>query len=234
MRKFYFILFITTLLSSQSPLASELPKKKKKDKDTTEKTGLVLSIGGGGIYTSLNFFKNYQEQTYYGGNGVRVLAQFNDLFRVCLSRDEVNSIDIPPVWLNVKSVYYDLDLHIISHFWGTENLGYLILGASSQYWNGFYTGINDFNAWKLNIPRNTYYHTLYYGATVGVGTEIKLVGPLSLYGEFRFRLSKTDLGTGLNDVLYGGGLKLNLATIKKPKEGRHHSILKFRDKYHWF
>jgi hypothetical protein len=231
MKKVYFIaIFIVLFL--QSSFAFEKPKPAKKD--TSHHNHFILSVGGGFIYTSLNFFKNYQEETYYTGRGFRVMAQFNNRFRICVSRDQVNSIDILPVWLHVKNIYYDIDAHFISNFRTSNNTAYFILGTSTQYWSGFYTGINDVNRWKLNIPLNSNYKTMYYGLTVGVGLEIRLYKPLSMYGEFRFRVSKTDLGAGINDVLYGGGLKLNIPTPKRKTGARHHSILKFRDKYHWF
>ena len=108
------------------------------------------------------------------------------------------------------------------------------MGASAQYWNGFYTGIHDLNWWRLNIPLNSNYKALYYGVTMGMGAEIFIVGPLSIFGEFRFRISKTDVGTGLNDVLYSAGLKLDFFALKSKKGAHHHSLLKFHDKYHWF
>jgi hypothetical protein len=231
MKKCYFIILLTFLFA-QNIFAINFTDPAKKD--TTKTDRMTFSVGGGYIYTSLNFFKNYQEETYYGGNGFRVLARFSDRFRLCASRDQVQSINIEPSWLNVKNVYYDLDMHFISHFQHTKNIAYFILGASAQYWNGFYTGIHDLNAWRVKIPINTYYHTLYFGVTAGAGVEIKLYGPISLYGELRWRASKTDLGTGLSDVLYGAGLKLDIPSPKPKKNGHHHSILKFRDKYHWF
>ncbi|MGZ3863067.1 MAG: hypothetical protein ACXVPN_04625 [Bacteroidia bacterium] len=231
MRKNYLIALLVLFAFQNTSAFGSIPPAKK---DTSQHTPIIFSVGCGFIYTSLNFFKNYQEDTYTRGYGFRALMQLNNTFRICISRDEVKSFDVPPVWLHVKNTVYDLDLHLICHFRNSKNTIYVIFGGSAQYWDGFYTGINDYNAWKLNIPKNTQYKSISYGATVGVGTEIILYGPLSLYGEFRFRVSKTDLGAGLNDVLYGAGLKLNLPHRKSKKQGHHHSILKFHDKYHWF
>ena len=225
----YILLFSFGLFQNTS--AIELTKPNKKD--TSKQKGIVVSIGGGPIYTSLNFFKNYQEETYYKGWGGRILMQFSERFRMSFNLEQVRSINIQPIWINVNSTFYDLDAHFLMHFADNRNLAYFIMGASAQYWNGYYTGIHDINSWKLNIPLNSYYHTLYYGITLGMGAEAKLIGPLSIYGEFRFRVSKTDVGTGLNDVLYSAGLKLNLPKLKS-KTGKRRSILRFGDKYHWF
>ncbi len=230
MKKFYYI-FIFSLLIFQNSFALESSNPSKKD--TTKNTGIIFSVGGGMIYTSLNFFKNYQEETYYRGGGGRIMMQLSDRFRISANIEQVKSINIQPIWLNVNNIFYDLDAHFLMHFADGKSIAYFIMGASAQYWKGFYTGIHDLNSWKLNTPPNSNYQALYYGATLGMGAEVKIAGPLSIYGEFRFRISKTDVGTGLNDVLYSAGLKINLPTLK-PKTGKHHSILKFRDKYHWF
>jgi hypothetical protein len=75
---------------------------------------------------------------------------------------------------------------------------------------------------------------MYFGAKMGMGAEIKLFGPISGYGEFIFRVTKTDVGAGLSDVVYGLGIKVNVANLHRSKKGHHHSILRFKDKYHWF
>jgi len=230
MKKIYFILLFS-LLFFQNSFALDLIHPTKKD--TSTRNGILFSLGGGLIYTSLNFFKNYQEETYYRGVGGRILMQFSDRFRVSVNMEQVKSINIEPIWINVTNTFFDVDGHLLMHFADKKNIAYFIAGASAQYWKGFYTGVHDINSWRLNIPPNSKYQALYYGITIGMGAEAKIVGPIRIYGEFRFRISKTDVGTGLNDVLYSAGLKINLPVLK-PKTGNHHSILKFRDKYHWF
>lgn len=194
----------------------------------------ILSIGGGFIKTSLNFFKNYQEDTYSNGYSVRLMFQPSEVFRIagCFSR--VEAVNIQPTWLNVNNSFYDLDAHLIMHFRDKRNLAYFVCGLNAQYWSGFYTGVHDYNNFKLKAVPNTMYNALYFGGKLGMGVELKLFGPISGYGEFLFRITKTDVGFGLSDVVYGLGLKINVANLL-PKKHRHHkSILRFRDKYHWF
>lgn len=230
MKKFYTLLFLSSFICFYSRAGNPI----KNQKDTTKKEGVIFSVGANMIYTSLNFFKNYQEETYYSGRGIRLMAQFGDRFRISSGIEQVRAINIVPIWYNVSNTFYDLDAHWILHFLDGHSKAYFILGASAQKWQGFYAGTHDLNGWKMHVSPNQNYTALYYGITMGMGAEIKIIGPLSLFGEFRCRISKTDVGTGLNDVLYSGGLKLNFLALKPKKNGRHHSVLKFHDKYHWF
>jgi hypothetical protein len=228
MKKVYF-LFASILLLSFSGNA----QSNNASGDTTIHKYPIVSVGTGFVYTSLNFFKNYDETANSRGYSGRIMLQLNDRFRISTEVVKINAVDIPPTWYNLHNTYVDIDGHALMHFRDKRNLAYFILGASAQSWSGFYTGINDLNASKLNIRPNTYYKTLYYGITMGMGVELKVYGPISLYGEFRFRISRTDVGTGLNDVLTSGGIKVNLFVARR-KKTKHHSFLKFRDRYHWF
>ncbi len=224
------LIFLFFFLFSQNHFSANYILSTKKD--TTKREKKVFSVAGGFIYTSLNFLKNYQEETYSRGYSGRLMLLFNDHFRMAATVEQVQAVNIPPIWFNVKNTFYDLDAHFVMHFADKRSLAYFILGTAAQYWEGYYAGQHDLNAWRLNAKPHNTYKALYFGATMGFGAETKIIGPLSIYGEFRFRFSKTDVGTGLNDVLYSGGLKLNLPHLKSGN--KRHSFLHFRDKYHWF
>jgi len=203
-------------------------------KDTTHKIR-IISLSAGFIKTSLNFFKNAAEETYSNGYGFRALFQPGETFRVGACYSKVESVNIDPTWVNVNNSFYDLDAHFMMHFLDKRNIAYFILGLSAQHWKGFYTGLHDLNSWKLNIPKNSMYQSLYFGGRIGMGAEIKIIGPISGYGEFIFRITKTDVGSGISDVVYGLGIKVNVANLGNNRSSkRRHSILKFGDKYHWF
>lgn len=230
-KKGLFILFALWCISSSHAANLNLHLTKK---DTARKTR-ILSVGGGFIKTSLNFFKNYQEFTYYNGYGIRAMFQPSEVFRLAATFSKVESVTIDPTWLNVKNSFFDAETHFLMHFADRRNIAYFIMGLSAQYWNGYYTGIHDLNFYKMSARPNSIYHALYFGAKMGMGAEIKIYGPISGYGEFVFRFTKTDVGTGLSDVVYGLGLKVNIADLGHSQSSRHHhSILHFRDKYHWF
>ncbi len=227
MRRLFFISLFT--FASLATFAGVVLKK-----DTAQKTR-IFSLSGGFIKTSLNFFKNYGEDTYSNGYGLRALFQPSETFRMAACYSSVEMVDIKPTWLRVNNSFYDLDAHFLMHFADRRNIAYFIMGLSAQYWNGFYTGLHDVDFWKLNAPHNQTYKALYFGGRIGMGAEIKVYGPISGYGEFIFRLTKTDVGSGLSDVVYGLGIKVNVANLNRNKSSkRRHSILRFKDKYHWF
>lgn len=225
----YIPIFLLCLVQSAFGSLQASPQAK----DTTRKSR-ILSVGGGFIKTSLNFFKNYQEETYSNGFGLRALYQVSETFRLAACFSKVQSVNIAPTWVNVNNSFYDLDAHFLMHFMDRRSIGYFVMGLSAQQWRGYYTGLHDINSWRLKATPNTDYRALYFGARLGMGAEIKIVGPLSGYGEFLFRITKTDVGFGLSDVVYGLGLKANLANLSRSKAKHRRPLLKFRDKYHWF
>ena len=202
-------------------------------KDSTRKTRF-FSVGAGFVKTSLNFFKNYQEETYTNGYSLRAMYQLSETFRLAGCFSKVRSVNIVPTWINVNNSFYDLDAHFLMHFMDRRSIGYFVIGVSAQHWHGYYTGLHDLNHWKLKLEANTDYRALYFGTKLGMGAEIKVFGPLSGYGEFLFRVSKTDVGFGLSDVVYALGLKVNVANFAGKKSRGRRSLLRFRDKYHWF
>jgi hypothetical protein len=225
MRALLVISFFLFVLSAQA--ATGMPK------DTTRKEH-YFSVGGGFIKTSLNFFKNYQEETYSNGYGLRALYQFSETFRLAACFSKVQSVNIVPTWVNVNNSFYDLDAHFLMRFMDRRSIGYFVIGLSAQHWYGYYTGLHDINSWKLNTAPNTNYEALYFGGKLGMGAEIRIAGPLSGYGEFLFRITRTDVGFGLSDVVYGLGLKVNVFNTWHDKTKRRRSLLRFTDKYHWF
>jgi len=178
----------------------------KKDSSSSSNKITRIQIGAGGIYSSLNFFKNAQVRTYYTGVTGRLYYQPLRYFRILVDYTQIEPVSLRPTWLNVHNTYLDIDANFLFNFSDTKFSGYFILGASSQRWNGFYTGINDYNNRGSKVPY-TNYKTTYYGGNIGLGVEYQITKRLDIYAEMRFRVTDTDVGFGLSDVCYGGGLK---------------------------
>ncbi|HXB39307.1 MAG TPA: hypothetical protein VNZ49_02125, partial [Bacteroidia bacterium] len=92
-------------------------------KDTSGKTR-ILSIGGGYIKTSLNYFKNYQEDTYCNGFSGRIMFQTSETFRLAACFSQAQSVTISPTWVNVNNSFIDLDAHFMMHFADQRNIAY--------------------------------------------------------------------------------------------------------------
>jgi hypothetical protein len=207
---------------AQNQVSKTHPKK-----DTTgnyNKTN-ILQVGVCGLITSLNFFKNAQANPYYPALSCRLYYQPNNNIRFVADYSRVEKANLIPTWLNVRNTYFDIDAHFLMHFTGNVGIVYFILGASSQVWKSFYTGVDDYNsAADAKIQPNTNYKTIYFGANIGIGFEFKVLPRFDAYGEVRYRVSDTDVGFGLSDVCYGVGVKYTLidfrpkAVYKKPSK----------------
>ena len=226
MRKLIFIftcLFFVIKLSAQKGTNGS-----KKDTATNSGKTNIIQIGAGGLLTSLNFFKNAQQFTYYPAFSGRLYYQPSQYIRFVVDYSKVEQVNLIPTWLNVRNTYLDIDAHFLLHFDDKISSAYFILGASSQYWKSFYTGIDDYNNRGTRIP-NTNYNAVYYGANIGFGFEFNILPRFDVYGEIRFRITDTDVGFGLSDVCYGVGIKYTLLNI--------HPIHGYRrpsKHFHWF
>ncbi len=195
------------------PILTQPKERTRHKKDTiinTNRTN-IIQIGAGGLLTSLNFFKNAQTFTYYPAISFRMYYQPNNYIRFVADYTKVQEASIAPTWLNVRNTYFDIDANFLMHFIGSAGIAYFILGASSQSWKSYYTGVDDYNSTAdAKIQPNTNYKATYFGANIGVGFEFKILPRFDMYGEVRYRVSYTDVGFGLSDVCYGVGVKYTL------------------------
>ncbi|MHB8260184.1 MAG: hypothetical protein ACYDCN_04995 [Bacteroidia bacterium] len=175
----------------------------------------IIQIGVGGLLTSLNYFRNAQQFTYYPAFSARLYYQPNGFVRFVIDYSKAQPANIIPTWVNVKSAYLDIDVHFLMHTSKDIGLIYFIVGASSQSWKGFYTGIDDYNkAADKNILPNTNYNTNYFGGNVGVGFEFKILPRFDVYGEAHYYITNTDVGFGFSNSSYGAGIKYTLLDIR--------------------
>lgn len=207
------------------------------DVDDTSKSvwkGPILSVGGGAIYSSLNFFKNAAAYTNYWGSDLRLLCQLNKNVRFATHYSTVQGVNLVPTWYNVTTKYYNIDFHLLTHFSNEVSVFYMLLGIWGQRWSGFYTGLEDFSSLAMKgIPHFSNYTTLYFGAALGCGLEFQITNRVHFFAELKMCFSKTDAGTGLNDVIYGGGFRYDFYVSAKHKRKRG-LLPKFNKKYTWF
>ena len=213
--------------SSQQANTNNLVKDTTPNKEVKSK---LIQIGAGGLYTSLNFFKNAQNFTYYPAYSARLYFQPNDILQFVVDYSKVQEVTIVPTWLNVHNTYLDLDAHLLMHPNHGNAIVYFVFGFSTQLWKGVYTGVDDYNYYVLHVKHNTDYKTIYYGVSLGMGFEYPFLKRYAAYGEVRYRMTKTDVGFGLSDVCYGAGLKFTLFDFHpKPvhsKPGKHFKWIK--------
>ena len=211
MQKFIFLavlfLLINNLSAQNKYAASKNPQNDTVNSSSNKITR--IQIGVGGVFSSLNFFRNDLAKRSYPGVSARIYYQPLKYLRILVDYTQIQPVSLRPTWLNVHNSYLDIDANFLFNFNDSKFFGYFILGASSQHWNGFYTGIDDYNNRGVRVP-NTNFKTTYYGGNMGFGAEDRIISRLDLYIEIRFRVIDTDIGIGLSDVSYGGGIKYSV------------------------
>ena len=214
---FLFIAYVNAAFSQR--LASQVLK----DNTPPAEKKLMLSIGGSYAYTLLNLNIGYLRDTQSNANDVRLYFT-RGRYRVVANYEKVRAVDLKPDWLNVRSTYYDLCLHVLDF---SSTIMYPIVGITYENSSAYYTGANYIT--RLLPYKNTDYKRNYWGVTLGGGLEVNVLTHLKLFGELRIRIMKNDEKTSFNDMVLGGGIKLDLFSLNLKRIFR-----KPNDKYHWF
>ena len=224
------LILLFTLLLLVSGLSAQKKYKGFNQPDTIINPNKMtkIQIGVGGVFSGLNFFKNNLSKRSYPGASARIYYQPRKYFRLLVDYTQIQPVSLSPTWLNVHSAYIDIDANVVFNFTDSKFFGFFILGASSQYWRGFYTGLNDYNNRGVRLP-NTYYKSTFYGGNMGFGAEYRILSRLDIYVEIRFHVMNTDIGLGLSDASYGGGLKYTIIDKYPGKVYKRPS-----KHFHWF
>lgn len=215
-----FACILQTIMANPGPndsISKKIPKK----------NGTVFYIGAGGLYSSVNVFRNQKDYTYHPGVTTRLYCETPYRLNGDMEYSFMPFFDLPPTWYNLRCSSFDINLHFQAVIVGEHSQFYTVTGISVQQWKGLYTGQNDFSLLRNKLPPNTIYKAKYFGANIGCGGEWDL-GDVYLFLEFKYRLSNTDAGFGLSDAIYSAGLKVRTLEINR------RLFRKPGQKYHWF
>jgi hypothetical protein len=185
-------------------------------------------VGGGGLLSSVDFYRNYRQNPHHLGANIRAYWEFSDNMRIMCEYSHTPKFNLEPTWYDVTSNVFDANLNFLFRIQDQETSFYTITGLSMMRWKGFYTGQGDFNPGSRNIyTPNKEYINHYVGFNAGVGFEHDF-NPAQFFGEFRYRLTETEAGFGISDVIVNLGFKMHVYPLLHKK---------FRDpgkKYNWF
>ena len=199
----------------------------KKDKDSTDKDEAkkLLQLGACGMISSLSFLNSPQDFTYFPEFSLRAYYQTNRYVQFVLEYSHIAQQNIMPTWLNVQNTYLDLDAHFLlrSDKKNQRAAFYAIIGGMAQLLHGIYTGADNDNKFAPHAQQNNYYKTMYYGGSIGVGGECRIIRRLYLFGEVRWRYIKSEAGLILSDKCYNVGIKYTLHNFKPiySRPGKH-------------
>jgi|ERR1700741_3483769 len=218
------LLFGTILLFFSQVSFAQKEKKEKEFEKKQDPKGFYFGLGT--ELSSINISRNYRQNPYHFGFNGRAYYQYAANLRMMGEYTYVPKFNVEPTWLNVTNTVIGLNWSILAHIKDETAMFYTITGVCYQHWKGFYTGINDYNIGTKNrLAPNNVYATSYIGLNLGAGFE-KSFGYDQLFGEFRYRFSKTESGYGISDAAFTAGIKVRLNRVEAHK--------KLHGKYNWF
>jgi hypothetical protein len=219
-----YILIIALLICCRLAV-SQIEIKKNPEEPKIEKKGFYFGLGC--ELSSVNIFRNYRQNPYHPGFNGRVYYQNSGNVRVFGEYTYIPKFNVEPTWLNVTNNVAAVNVSVLATIKDESAIFYTITGICYQRWKGYYTGINDWNVGTKNsLQPNRVYASQYMGLNLGAGFE-KAFSYDSVFGEFRYRFSKTDSGYGISDAAFTVGIKVKL---NPPEERRK----RLHGKYHWF
>jgi hypothetical protein len=201
------------------------PVKKNKDSTDKDEAKKLLQLGACGMLSSLSFLNSPQDFAYYPEFSLRAYYQTNRYVQLVFEYSHIAQVNIAPTWLNVQNTYLDLDAHFLlrSDKKNQRAAFYAIIGGMAQLLHGIYTGADNDNKFAPHAQQNNYYKTMYYGGSIGVGGECRIIRRLYLFGEVRWRYIKSEAGLILSDKCYNVGIKYTLHNFKPiySRPGKH-------------
>ncbi|MFL5753639.1 MAG: hypothetical protein ACJ76F_09545 [Bacteroidia bacterium] len=217
-------LFIAAVLFLSQVSLAQITIKKNDEEKTQDPKGFYFGLGA--ELSSINIFRNYRSNPYHLGFNGRAYYQFQSNIRLMGEYTFIPKFNVEPTWLNVTNTVVGANMSILARIKDETAMFYTITGICYQRWKGFYTGINDFNVGtKHTLAPNNIYTTQYMGLNLGVGFE-KSFSYDQLFGEFRYRFSKTESGFGITDAAFTAGIKVKI-NAREPQKKLH-------GKYRWF
>jgi hypothetical protein len=209
-------------VNSSERVAINKPSIKTADKDSTDKDEAkkLIQFGACGMISSLSFLKPPQDFSYFPEFSLRAYYQTNRYVQILLEYSHISQVNIVPAWQKVQNTYLDLDAHFLLRSHQNQRATfYAIVGGLVQLLHGVYTGVDNDNKYVPQAQKNTYYKTMYYGGSIGLGGECRIIRRLYLFGEIRWRYIKSEAGLLLSDECYNVGIKYTLHNFKPIYKG---------------
>lgn len=222
------LLFTYILILAGSTLFSQKPGNPKEAKsagkvtstlkkaDEKNKKPRLTDLGiGVGITRSVIFLsRNIKEFNDATGFCANLVYGGNKLMRLSATYSQYSSINIEPTWLNIKARCYEVNVQFMARFKNNHSLIYPIAGISLNEFNGFFTGIEDFQNLREKYSINTQVRSYWVGANFGIGYEHRF-NPITLFLAYKMRVGAQDASERINimDVCYHGGIRYDIKVL---------------------
>lgn len=137
-----------------------------------------------------------------------LVLEYNSLF----------AFDLNETWVGVKARDYDANVFFGRVTPNAPSSFHAFTGLSVKTWEGTYTGVGENRITSFFVPVDGSASLVRFCANFGIALE-KRINDLSLFGDFRFRISpvKENVRVEIMDIMYSAGLKYNLLFRKDDK-----------------
>ncbi|MCC7303341.1 MAG: hypothetical protein IT233_11930 [Bacteroidia bacterium] len=176
----------------------------------------VLGLSGGLSFSANDFSKEddglkpgFIARAHFPSCGfVSFVLEYNHLF----------SYDVSAAWVNVSARDYDALVSFGNQFQGGPSSFYAFTGMSVKTWNATYTGVGENRITPFFVTPGSSTRLIRFCANFGIALERK-ISDLSLFGDFRFRLSPVteNVKVEIMDIMYTVGLKYNFIYRKEDR-----------------
>lgn len=200
--------------SNTTPVTSKTTAIKKSEAKNKAPKLTDLGVGLGVTRSVIFLSRNIKEFNDATGFCATLVYGGHKLYRLSAAYSQYSSINIEPTWLNIKARCYEVNLQILARFRNNASLIYPITGISVNEFNGFFTGVEDFQNLREKYDINSQVRSYWIGANFGLGYEHKF-NPITIFLAYKMRVGTQDANQKINimDVCYHGGIRYDIKVL---------------------
>lgn len=170
-----------------------------------------FGIGVGYTRSVIFLSRNVKENNDASGLQISAVYGGAKLFRFSAEYSYYFPIKIEPTWFDIKAKTFEANMHIIARFKNSEAFFYPLFGISANFFQGYFTGRNDFQNLSDRYEANSTVTQNWVGLNIGTGYEY-YIKPISLFFDYKMRVGLEEGKKQLNimDVCLIAGLRYNI------------------------
>lgn len=159
-----------------------------------------FSVNGGLAFSAINILRN--ENDRYPKTGFNFRLNYRLEEALWTSAEYTHSFTFSSrTWQDIKSRNYDLNIFLAANLDNPRARPYGLVGLGMHKWSATFTGEHDYHNWRKIYDINERVEEQWYLINFGAG-YLQYWESFGVQGDFRFRLSGTELGFNISDVVY--------------------------------
>lgn len=177
-----------------------------------------FGIGAGFINSVVYLPRNSSSSQGATGKSFLCTYDHNNILRYTLEYNKYNAPDFSPTWYNVKASSVESNIHFLTRFVGGNAYLYPIAGLSYNFFQGYFTGKNDYLNLRAIHQESTTVQSNWLGFNVGVGYDYNFKSS-AFYMMYKMRVGYTEGYNQYNiqDICFSVGLRVYMSESKFKK-----------------